>query len=62
MYEIVLEKELDKRNFRKKVLAMELLEDTGEVEDGVAHRAARLYRFDKKRYQELTRAGFHFEL
>lgn len=62
MYEVILEKELDKRNFRKKVLAMGLLEELGEVEQGVSHRAARLYRFDKKRYQELTKAGFHFEI
>lgn len=62
MYEVVLEKALDKRNFRKKVLAMGLLEELDEVEQDVAHRAARLYRFDKKRYQELTKDGFHFEL
>jgi 8-oxo-dGTP diphosphatase len=62
LYEVILEKELDKRNFRKKVLAMGLLEELDEVEEGVAHRAARLHRFDKKRYQELTKQGFHFEL
>jgi 8-oxo-dGTP diphosphatase len=62
MYEVILEKELDKRNFRKKVLAMGLLEELDEVEQDVPHRAARLYRFDKKRYQELTKQGFHFEL
>ena len=62
MYEVILEKELDKRNFRKKVLVMGMLEELDEVEQDVAHRAARLYRFDKKRYQELTKEGFHFEL
>jgi 8-oxo-dGTP diphosphatase len=62
LYESVLEKPLDKRNFRKKVLSMGFLEDLEEVEQDVAHRAARLYRFDKKRYQELTKEGFHFEL
>jgi 8-oxo-dGTP diphosphatase len=62
MYEVILEKALDKRNFRKKVLAMALLEELDEVEQDVPHRAARLYRFDKKRYQELTKQGFHFEL
>ena len=62
LYEKVLEKELDKRNFRKKVLAMGLLEELDEVEQDVAHRAARLYRFDKKRYRELEKQGFDFEL
>lgn len=62
LYEIVLERPLDKRNFRKKVLATELLEGLDEREVGVAHRAAQLFRFDKRRYQKLEREGFHFEL
>jgi 8-oxo-dGTP diphosphatase len=62
LYEAVLEKKLDKRNFRKKILLMELLEETGELEEGVSHRAARLYRFEKKRYQSLEKGGFNFEL
>lgn len=62
LYELVLERTLDKRNFRKKVLSMDLLEETDEVEQDVAHRAARLYRFDERKYKRLTKAGFHFEL
>jgi 8-oxo-dGTP diphosphatase len=62
LYELVLERELDKRNFRKRVLAMDLLIETDEVEQGVAHRAARLYRFDERRYRRLAEAGFNFEL
>jgi 8-oxo-dGTP diphosphatase len=62
LYEKVLERPLDKRNFRKKVLSMGLLEELDEVEQDVAHRAARLYRFDKKRYRELEKEGFDFEL
>lgn len=45
----------DKRNFRKKVLATGLLVDTDEVEQGVSHRAAKLYRFDRRRYERLVR-------
>lgn len=62
LYEVVLERELDKRNFRKKVLAMGLLVETDEVQQDVAHRAARLYRFDERKYEELARDGFHFEM
>ncbi|MFY1826972.1 NUDIX hydrolase [Myxococcus fulvus] len=62
LYEIVLERELDKRNFRKKILAMDLLEELDEVEQDVSHRAARLYRFDHKKYRQLEKAGFNFEL
>ena len=62
LYETVLEQSLDKRNFRKKILAMGLLADTNEIQQDVAHRAARLYRFDEKRYRQLKKAGFNFEL
>jgi 8-oxo-dGTP diphosphatase len=62
LYESILEHTLDKRNFRKSVLAMDVLEELDEVETDVAHRAARLYRFDKKRYLEREKAGVHFEL
>lgn len=62
LYEAILETTLDKRNFRKKILAMQILEELDEVEQDVAHRAARLYRFDRQAYRDLARQGFHFEL
>ena len=62
LYETVLETTVDKRNFRKKVLEMGLLDELDEVEQDVAHRAARLYRFNGKRYRELLKRGFSFEL
>ncbi len=62
LYETVLETRFDKRTFRRKVLSMDLLEETDEVQTDVAHRAARLYRFDEKKYQRLSRQGFLFEL
>jgi 8-oxo-dGTP diphosphatase len=62
LYELVLERELDKRNFRKRVLAMDLLIETEDVERDVAHRAARLYRFDETKYRRLAKTGFNFEL
>jgi 8-oxo-dGTP diphosphatase len=62
LYETVLERPLDKRNFRKKVLSLGILQELDEVEQDVAHRAARLYRFDEKAYQRMVRDGFHFEI
>ncbi|MFH0903434.1 MAG: NUDIX domain-containing protein [Pseudomonadota bacterium] len=62
VYEKILERELDKRNFRKKLLSMGFLEELDEVEQDVAHRAARLYRFDRKKYQQLEKEGFNFEI
>jgi 8-oxo-dGTP diphosphatase len=62
LYEIVLTRPLDKRNFRKKILSMDLLVETDEVEQGVRHRAARLYKFDRKKYEKLARQGFSFAI
>jgi 8-oxo-dGTP diphosphatase len=62
LYEIILERPLDKRNFRKKVLSLGILEELDEVEQDVAHRAARLYRFDHTAYERLVTKGFDFEL
>lgn len=62
LYETILEKPLDKRNFRRKVLAMGFVEETDEIQKDVAHRAARLYRFNEKKYRRLTKKGFLFEL
>ncbi len=62
MYEKILEEKLDKRNFRKRILSMGLLEELDEVEMDVAHRAARLYKFDEAKYKQLKDRGFIFEI
>lgn len=62
LYEIILGTDLDKRNFRKKILSMELLVETDEYEQGVRHRAARLYKFDRRRYDRLTKQGFELSI
>ena len=62
LYEIILGTDLDKRNFRKKILAMDLIVETDEVEQNVRHRAARLYRFDRRKYDRLAKHGFSFAI
>ena len=62
LYETVLDRSLDKRNFRKKILEMDLLIALDEKEVNVAHRAARLHKFDRTKYQQLAERGFNFEL
>lgn len=62
VYEKILDQELDKRNFRKKILAMGILEELDEIETDVGHRAARLYRFNKAKYDQMVRHGFIFEI
>jgi 8-oxo-dGTP diphosphatase len=41
---------------------MNIVKDTKEIEKDVSHRAARLYRFDKRKYERLTKKGFNFEI
>ena len=41
----LLNVELDRRNFRKKLLELDLIEETGDINDGGAGRPAKLYRF-----------------
>ena len=43
VYEIILQEDIDKRNFRKWVLAMERIEETGEERRDGPHRPAKLY-------------------
>ncbi len=43
-YEHILNERLDKRNFRRKVLGADILEETSRCREG-GHRPARLYRF-----------------
>jgi 8-oxo-dGTP diphosphatase len=49
VYELILGKQLDKRNFRKKILASDILKDTGETKMEGYHRPAQLYSFSRRR-------------
>jgi len=62
LYEAVLGTELDKRNFRKKVLGFGLLVPLKETQMLGRHRPAQLFRFDAERYEKLNKRGFNFEL
>lgn len=50
LYEVIYDKEIDVRNFHKKIALMEYVVPLEEKERGVAHRAARYYRFDRGIY------------
>ena len=45
LHEVLSGEELDNRNFRRKILASDLLIDTGERETNVSHRPAKLFSF-----------------
>jgi len=62
-YETVLDIELDRRNFRRKLMGLDLLIDLKEVQDNVAHRPAKLYSFDFEKYRQKKNIGtFNFEI
>jgi len=62
VYEKILDRQIDKRNFRKKILSMGVLDELDEIETDVSHRAARLYRFDIRKYDRMVKRGFNFEI
>lgn len=61
--------QINKRNFRTRILKMGVLREEG-MQEGVSHRPAKLYSFDKEkyeelqrmRYQELIKRGIDFEI
>lgn len=55
MYEKILGvKQLNKRNFRTRIMKMGILKEVGR-QTGVAHRPAILYSFDKEKYEQLVK-------
>jgi len=61
LYGEILGIEMDKPNFRRKILHMKLLVALDEKQQDVSHRAAQLYKFDPEIYEKLTEKGFNFE-
>jgi ADP-ribose pyrophosphatase YjhB (NUDIX family) len=59
-YEVILDKALDKRNFRKKMLSLGVVQPTGDTKMNGVHRPARLYRFSEARFMKLRDKGILF--
>jgi len=62
LYEAIYQKELDKRNFVKKILSMGLLDKLEEKDKSTSKKGAFLYRFNPEKYQELVSRGFYFSV
>lgn len=62
LLECFLDRKLDKRNFRKKLLSFEFLHETGEVLAGMKQRPAKLYSFSKKCYERVCKKEVRFSL
>ncbi len=60
LYETILGVKLDRGNFQRKILKLNLLIRLEKQYSGGAHKAPYLYRFDEKRYAELNEKGIGF--
>ncbi|QMU26942.1 NUDIX hydrolase [Adhaeribacter radiodurans] len=57
LYETILGKELDQRNFAKKLIALGLVRKLNEQRSIGAHRSPFLYQFEKENYENALQAG-----
>jgi 8-oxo-dGTP diphosphatase len=62
LYEAIYQRTMDKRNFRKKILSMGILEKLDEKEKETSKKGAYYYRFNKNGYAKLEQNGFYFNL
>ncbi|MBP6182306.1 NUDIX hydrolase [Flavobacterium sp.] len=59
LYEAILGRKLDRRNFLRKITSIGILTKLDEKKSNVAHKAPNLYSFDQDKYNEVVRNGLH---
>lgn len=62
LYEAIYQTPLDKRNFRKKLFEMDILEKLEEKDKSMSKRGAYYYKFNKEKYDRLLEEGLYFSL
>lgn len=62
LYTTLLGRPIDRRNFRKKILSLDILDELDEKISKGSGRPANLFKFNKKRYHELKKRGIVFEI
>ncbi len=62
LYTTILEHQIDRRNFRKKILSFGIIEETDKIHQQGSGRPAKLFKFNKKKYDQLVAEDFHFEI
>lgn len=62
LYEAIYAETLDKRNFRKKILKMNILEKLEEKDKLSSKRGAYLYRFNMDKYNDFISKGYNFTI
>ncbi len=62
LYEAIYQHDIDKRNFRKKILSMNILEKLDEKEKETSKKGAYYFKFNKEQYEIHKKQGFFFSL
>lgn len=62
LYCTILNKEIDRRNFRKKILSFGIIEETDKFSSKKNGRPAKLFKFNKLKYNKLKKEGFVFDI
>jgi len=62
LYEAIHQRKMDKRNFRKKILSYDFLDRMEEKDKSNSKKGAFLYKFNEKKYKELVKQGYSFEI
>ena len=62
LYETILERDLDRRNFQRKIIDTGILKRLEETRKGGSHKAPYYYKFDLRNYKKALKAGMGFEL
>lgn len=62
LYETILSRKLDRRNFQRKMIATGILQRLDETKKNVAHKAPYYYKFDLRKYAKALKSGMGFEL
>ncbi|GIR57467.1 MAG: hypothetical protein CM15mP65_00480 [Crocinitomicaceae bacterium] len=58
LYEAIFSKKIDNRNFRRKIINLEVLNKLDEKQEGVAHKPANYYQFNVDKYHSYIEKGF----
>jgi 8-oxo-dGTP diphosphatase len=63
LYTVLLDRDIDRRNFAKKFQALNVLDETDEVASPEGKgRPSKVYQFNRKRYLQLEKEGINFEI
>ncbi|WP_445456457.1 NUDIX hydrolase [Flavobacterium sp. HNIBRBA15423] len=62
LYTTIIGKEIDRRNFRKKMMSFGFIIETEEYATKKTGRPAKLYTFNTAEYKRLEKEGIHFEI